>query len=209
MSATDKRQMMVAAVLLAAGESTRMGEPKALLPWVDGEPLVSYQVHALHEAGYAPIVVVLGHDPYAVDNALPDDVDVTAIVNDRFQMGRTTSIMAGVLHLAAPDTDGVLIISVDQPRSVEMLRTLREAWESEQPSIAIPSLDGKGGHPPLFDAGLIPEILQVNEKEEGLRQVMRNFADRRLFVPVNDPLTLTNLNTREDYDAALAVVQAG
>ena len=206
---TDAGKLRVAAVLLAAGESSRMGQAKALLPWVNKEPLVSYQVRALHDAGYDPIVVVLGHDPYAIDAALPDDVDVTAVVNDRYQMGRTTSIVMGALHVATPDTDGLLIISVDQPRSVTMLRTLREAWEREQPYIAIPSLDGKGGHPPLFDGGLIPEILQVTEEEEGLRQVIRNFADERLFVTVDDPLTLTNLNTHEEYEAALLIAQAG
>jgi molybdenum cofactor cytidylyltransferase len=206
---SDASGMRVAAVLLAAGESTRMGEPKALLPWINDEPLVSYQLHALKKAGYEPIVVVLGHDPYAIDAALPDDVRVWAVVNDRYKMGRTTSIVTGAVHVATPETDGLLIISVDQPRSVAMLRTLREAWEREQPYIAIPSLNGKGGHPPLFDGGLIPELLQVSEEEEGLRQVMRNFADQRLFVDVDDPLTLTNLNTHEDYEAALAIAQGG
>lgn len=206
---SDSSELRVAAVLLAAGESTRMGKAKALLPWLNHEPLVSYQVHALAEAGYGPIVVVLGHDPYAIDAALPNDVQVTAVVNDRYKLGRSTSIVTGALHLATPDTDGLLIISVDQPRSVAMLRTLREAWEREQPYIAIPSLDGKGGHPPLFDGGLIPELLQVTEEEEGLRQVMHNFADERLFVDVDDPLTLTNLNTQAEYVAALAIAQGG
>ena len=206
---TEAREIKVAAVLLAAGESSRMEKAKALLPWLNKEALVSYQVHALHDAGYDPIVVVLGHEPYAIHDALPNDVIVTAIVNDRYKVGRTTSIVTGTLQVATPDTDGLLIISVDQPRSVAMLRTLREAWEREQPYIAIPSLDGKGGHPPLFDGGLIPELLQITEEEEGLRQVMRNFADKRLFVPVDDPLTLTNLNTRQEYEAALAIAKAG
>jgi molybdenum cofactor cytidylyltransferase len=201
----DLGTLRVAAVLLAGGESTRMGEPKALLPWLNQEPIVSYQVHALHHAGYDPIVVVLGHNPSFINAALPDDVQVTAIVNDGYRSGRTTSIVTGALHVATTDTNGLLIISVDQPRSVAMLRTLREAWEGEQPSIAIPSLNGKGGHPPLFGGRLIPELLQVTEEEQGLRQVMRNFAEERLFVPVNDPLTLTNLNTHNEYEAALAI----
>ena len=204
---SDANKPNVAAVLLAAGESTRMQQPKALLPWLRDEPLISYQVHALDNAGYGPIIVVLGHNPYQVNDALPDDVYSTAIVNDRYKMGRSTSIVTGVLRVATPDTDGLLIISVDQPRSVTMLRTLREAWEQNQPYVAIPSLEGKSGHPPLFSGGLIPELLQVTEEEEGLRQVMRNFADERLFVTVDDPLTLTNLNTPEDYEAALAVAR--
>ena len=206
--ASDANKPNVAAVLLAAGESTRMQQPKALLPWINDELLISYQVHALHSAGYDPIVVVLGHNPYQIDDALPDDVNLTAIVNDRYKMGRSTSIVTGVLRVATPDTDALLIISVDQPRSVSMLRTLRQAWELNQPDIAIPSLGGKNGHPPLFSGALIPELLQVTEEEEGLRQVMRNFADGRLSVSVDDQLTLTNLNTPEDYEAALAVARS-
>jgi CTP:molybdopterin cytidylyltransferase MocA len=202
---TTEPKPTVAAVLLAAGESTRMGESKALLPWTGGEPLVAYHVRALHEAGYAPIVVVVGHDAERVVEALPDDVEVLALYNSRYRQGRTSSIVTGVLELADPSTDGLLLISVDQPRSVTMLRQLREAWETERPFLAIPSLDHKAGHPPLFDGGMIPELLQVTEEQEGLRQVMQDFADQRFFVNVDDPLTLTNLNTREEYEAALKI----
>ena len=108
--ASDANKPNVAAVLLAAGESTRMQQPKALLPWVNDELLISYQVHALHGAGYDPIVVVLGHNPYQIDDALPDDVYLTAIVNDRYKMGRSTSIVTGVLRVATPGTDALLIL---------------------------------------------------------------------------------------------------
>ncbi|MEX2599475.1 MAG: hypothetical protein WD533_07455, partial [Dehalococcoidia bacterium] len=66
-------------------------------------------------------------------------------------------------------------------------------------------LDGRGGHPPLFAGTLIPELLQVREETEGLRSVVQAHEGERLFVPVDDPLTLTNLNTPDDYQAALAV----
>jgi molybdenum cofactor cytidylyltransferase len=206
---TDPNHRTIAAVLLGAGESTRMreGDPelpsKALLPWKGGEPLIAYQVHALHEAGYDPIVVVLGHEAEAVAAALPEDVEVNALYNPRYEQGRTWSIMAGLLPIASYETDAVLIISVDQPRSAAMLRALRERWMDGEPFIVVPSLNGKAGHPPLFDGTLIPELLQTNEQTQGLRQVMLNFADKRVFLDVDDPLTLTNLNTHEDYEAAL------
>jgi molybdenum cofactor cytidylyltransferase len=204
----EPRKPTVAAILLAAGESSRMGEIKALLPWIGGVPMIEYQVRALDEAGYDPIVVVLGHEPYVVAKAIPEEVDVSVVVNDRWEKGRSESIVVGVLQVATPETDGLLIASVDQPRSPAMLRALREAWEAERPYIATPSLEGKAGHPSIFDGGLMTEILQVTEDTEGLRQVMRNFAEERLFVNVDDPLALTNLNTREDYEAALKLAEA-
>ena len=192
----------IAAVLLAAGESTRMGESKALLPW-GGRPLIAHHVSALQEAGYGPLVVVLGHDAERIASAIPAHIPHDAAINPRYAQGRATSIVVGVLRLADASVDGLLIASVDQPRSVEMLRTLREAFERERPQIAVPSLGGRPGHPPLFSGGLLPELLKVSEETEGLRQVMRDFRERRLLVPVDDPLTLTNLNTHEEYEAAL------
>jgi molybdenum cofactor cytidylyltransferase len=202
---TGPQHLQVGAVLLAGGESSRMGESKALLPWITGEPLIAYHVHALHQAGYAPIVVVLGHAPDDIRHAIPDDVPVTVVVNERYQDGRSSSIVVGVQQLASPDISAFVIASVDQPRSVEMLRTLRETWEREQPMIAMPSLNHRSGHPPLFSSELIPNILQVTEEKQGLREVIQKFAEQRLFVNMDDPLTLANLNTHEDYAAALAL----
>jgi molybdenum cofactor cytidylyltransferase len=203
MASDASNQLRVAAILLAGGESSRMGESKALLPWITDEPLVAYHVHALHEAGYGPIVVVLGYAPEEIENALPDDVKTIAVVNRHYQSGRSSSIITGVQMVAAQDVDAFVVASVDQPRTVEMLRALREAWEREQPFIVIPSYQHRSGHPPLFDIAMMTEILQITEEEQGLREVIRNYADDRLFINVEDPLALANLNTWEDYEVAL------
>ena len=120
----------VAAVLLAAGESTRMGEMKALLPWISGATLIAHQASALARA--APQAVV--------------------VENERYREGRATSIVAGVRAL--PDgVDAVLVVSVDQPRSDALLASLREAWAAERPAFAAPSLGGRAGHPPCSAPG--------------------------------------------------------
>jgi CTP:molybdopterin cytidylyltransferase MocA len=208
MTTDGSQQPRVAAMLLAGGESSRMGESKALLPWTTGEPLIAYHVRSLHEAGYAPIVVVLGHTPNQINRAIPDDIEVTVLVNEHYREGRSSSIIVGARQLASADVDAFLVASVDQPRSVEMLRSLREAWERERPAIAMPSLNHRSGHPPLFSSSLINDVLRVSEEQQGLREVIQNHVDGRLFVNMDDPLTLTNLNTREDYEAALAQAKA-
>ncbi len=194
----------VAAVLLAAGESTRMGEMKALLPWTSGQSLLAHQAHALAEAGYAPIVVVLGHLGERLREELRSAPQAIVVENLRYREGRATSIVAG-LRALPPGVGAVLIVSVDQPRSGALLSALRGAWLTERPLLAAPSFEGRAGHPPLFSAALLPELLGVTEEREGLREVVARHRERRLLVPVDDSLALTNLNTRDDYEAALKV----
>ncbi len=195
-------QPQVAAVLLAAGESTRMQEMKALLPWTSGRSLLAHQAHALAGAGYYPVIVVLGHLADRLRGEVADALHTLLVENPRYWEGRTTSIVAG-LRALPPGADGVLIVSVDQPRSDALLASLRGAWLAKRPLLAVPSLDGRAGHPPLFDAALLPDLLAVTEEGEGLREVVSRYREERLLVPTRDPLTLTNLNTRDDYDAAL------
>ena len=197
----------VAAVLLAAGESTRMHEMKALLPWLGGRSLLAHQAHALAEAGYEPIVVVLGHLAERLRQVLTGPEPMQIVENPRYREGRTTSITAG-LRALPDDIAAVLIVSVDQPRSGALLARLREAWLAQRPPIAVPSLDGNAGHPPLFDTALLPELRAITEEGQGLREVVSRHRAERVLVPVDDPLTLTNLNTREQYEAALRLAQA-
>lgn len=196
----------VAAVLLAAGESTRMHEMKALLPWLGGRSLLAHQAHALAEAGYGPIVVVLGHLAERLRQVLTGPEPMQIVENPRYREGRTTSITAG-LRALPDDVAAVLIVSVDQPRSGALLARLREAWLAQRPAIAVPSLDGNAGHPPLFDTALLPELRAITEEGQGLREVVSRHRAERVLVPVDDPLTLTNLNTREQYEAALRLAQ--
>lgn len=186
-----------------------MGGPKALLPWVDGTPIVEYQIRALHEAGYAPIVLVLGYEPDRIRAALPKDVRVSIIVNERYQDGRSSSIVAGVRELADLRVGAVLIASVDQPRPASMLRELRAERDRSHAAVISPSFRHHAGHPTLFDGSLVADLLQVTEESEGLRQVVNAHADSRAFVVIEDPLVLTNLNTRRDYETALEMARDG
>ena len=104
----------VAAVVLAAGASTRLRRPKQLLTYA-GEPLVRRAAHAALDAGAAPVVVVLGAGAAAVRQAL-DGLPVTAVVNDAWTSGLASSLAAGVrAALAEPGVEGVLVTLADQP----------------------------------------------------------------------------------------------
>ena len=198
-----------AGVLLAAGESSRMGRPKQTLDWL-GEPLVVYQTRQLLEAGVGQAVVVLGHKAATVRPLVEagEDPRVTVVVNPDYLEGKTTSIKLG-LRSVGPGAGAILLLAADQPRPAALLRRLAEAHAVREAIISIPAHRGKHGHPPIFDASLLPELLRITEKGRGVREVIQRHSGAIHEVAVDDPLVLTNLNTREDYERALALATSG
>jgi molybdenum cofactor cytidylyltransferase len=191
---------MTAAILLAAGESARMGRPKALLPW-RGTTLIEYQVRQLSEAGIDEIVVVLGYEADSMREHVPDAVRV--IVNLQYKEGRATSLRAGAGAL--PDDAGpIIILSVDQPRPAELLRALLAAHAAGTSPISRPVYDNHHGHPPVLDGALLVELRAVEEDTLGLRGVIAAHADDVSTVDLGDERVLISFNTPEEYQEALA-----
>ncbi|HEX6511677.1 MAG TPA: nucleotidyltransferase family protein, partial [Chloroflexota bacterium] len=191
---------VIAGILLAAGESTRMGQLKALLPW-RGTTLLQWQAAALLEAGGSPLIVVLGHRAGELRELLPTEARV--ILNERYHEGKSTSIVAGVSALPG-GVDAALVVAVDQPTDATVLRELMAAYEPEHPTVLLPSVSRRRGHPTLFDASLFPELLAISEEREGLREVMTRHDEDVCYLEVDTELVRANLNSPEDYEAAYA-----
>ena len=203
-----------AALLLAAGESSRMGEPKALLPW-QGTTLLEHQLAALESAGVSRTVVVLGHQPERLQPLIYGRQGVRWVHNPDYRKGKTTSIRAGLHALiqsqaTAPDTPGeeaILLLNVDQPRSSSIIRLIiRSHFESARPghpSITVPTYQGKGGHPVVLSAHLMDELMQMSESTQGLKAVVRRHGDDVVRVELDAPEILLDLNTLQDYHRAL------
>lgn len=192
---------MIAAVLLAAGESSRMGQPKQLLDW-RGRPLVVAQIETLLAAGCRPVVVVLGAHARQIRPLIPSRYDVQLTTNHRWRAGRASSIRTGARGVP-PTADAVVVASVDQPTSPEVIAQLAAGLvASSDARIAVPRYAGTNGHPPIFRAELLPELQQVTERQEGLRQVRRRHAERTIFLEMDDPIVTLNLNTPDAYRLA-------
>lgn len=198
-----------AAVLLAAGESRRMGrEAKQLLPW-QGVPLVAYQTRELAAAPFSEIIVVLGHRSVEIEEAIASVTNETArvrtVVNECFRAGKASSIRCGVGALSTP-AEAVLVLAVDQPRPRTLLERILEGHDSHCDRgflITIPTRAQRRGHPPVFAASLIPELRAVREETEGLRAILRAHAEETAELEVADPAVLLDLNTPEAYREAL------
>ena len=192
-------------VVLAAGESRRMGQLKALLPWgppddPTASPLLVAQVRSLREAGIGRPRVVLGHEAEQLRAALAEHgclAYTEVIVNKDYRLGRSTSVIAGVA--ACPAGRDILLINVDQPRPAWLIRRLLTTRQSAAALITVPHYEGRPGHPPIFAARLRDELLAVEEATEGLRAVVRRHRTMIQRVSFNDAVVLVNLNTPADY----------
>ena len=190
------------AILLAAGESSRMGQLKALLPWRN-TTLLEHQLRSLSDAGVQQVVVVLGH---AADSLKPIVESVNGaswVLNPRYLQGKSTSLKTGVAALAGQQVSDVLLLNVDQPRSATTVRTVLERHLASSHRITIPTHGGKGGHPILISAELLPELGEIEEESQGLKAVVRRHAEATERFELDDPEILWDLNTPEQYQKAL------
>ncbi|MFH1031465.1 MAG: nucleotidyltransferase family protein [Chloroflexota bacterium] len=191
---------MISAILLAAGESTRLGKLKALLPW-QGKTLLQHQINALIKAGVTEIIVVLGHQADKLSPLIETTPQIKVVRNPHYRQGKTTSIKAG-LKVINPASDTILILGVDQPRSAATLKALLKHHQKTKALITIPEYRGKGGHPPIFSASLIPELMAITEEQAGLRAVINRPGRevKRLEMPSEE--VLLDINTTADYERA-------
>lgn len=155
----------VAAVLLAAGTSSRMGRPKQLI-LVRGEPLVRHAARAALAAGFDPVLVVTGAHGEAVAAAL-DGLPVTLVANPDFASGQASSMAAGIRAL--PDTaEALALVLVDQPDlGAADLGVLRDAWQRWPGPAVVPLYAGERGSPVVFGRETFPELLAVTGDRGG------------------------------------------
>jgi molybdenum cofactor cytidylyltransferase len=192
-------------VLLAAGESSRMGELKGLLPWC-GQPLIAYQAAQLLAANVERVVVVLGHRAGDLRPHLPHDVRLAVVENEAYATGKVGSILVGMATV--PEEHHVLILGVDQPRPAAVVAYTVEAHLATGASITVAGHRGRRGHPVVFAPWLRGELRGIDEPTQGLRAVLQRHAREVRLIETGSPLALVNLNTREDYTAALRLLES-
>ena len=193
--------MTVAAILLAAGESARMGTPKPLLDW-GGQTLIEYQLVQLSRPPIERVVTVLGD---RADELMPyvRDAGAEAVVNERFADGRASSLRAGAAALA-DDTEAVLILSVDQPRPHDVIARLVDVHRLSGSLITVPSFEERRGHPPVLDGSLLPELREVSEETRGLRAVIAAHEADVTELAFETAAVLLDLNQPQEYQRARA-----
>lgn len=185
----------IAGIILAAGDSTRMGTQKLLLP-VGNERLIERVVRIARESALGPIVVVTGRDHESISPLL----DATTIVarNPDPSRGMLSSVRTA-LEAMPKGIDAVVLFLGDQPACDS--RQVRMLVDNEGP-IVVPVHDGRRGHPMKFSMEFREEILSGYD-DEGLRGLLRIHANGVVEVPMDDPGVLIDVDTPEEYEAEM------
>ena len=191
----------VGALLLAAGQSRRMGRINKMVAEVDGEPMVVRAARALVESRADPVVVVLGHEPDRAREAL-SGLGVRLVRNPAFEAGLSTSLRAGLEALPA-DSDAAVVALGDMPRvSAADVDALIDAFDPDAgAAICVPTHGGKRGNPVLWARRYFPEMGAVSG-DVGARHLIGENADQVREVPRPGRGVLVDLDTPDALSEA-------
>lgn len=189
---------MLAVAILAAGESRRMGTPKALLKF-SGKTFLEHLVRETRHPRIGVSRVVLGAKAEEIRVQLKPLDEYTIVVNMDWQRGQLSSIHAAIRSLPTGSTEGLMLCPVDHPMvSRAVVSELIAAFDGTQKSIILPTYNGHRGHPLIFRAALYEELLEASP-EVGARQVVWAHADDLLEVPTDDEGVTINIDDRHTY----------
>ncbi len=214
----DMQQPSISGILLAAGLSTRMGQPKQLLQ-LGEKTIVETVVENMLNSKFNEVVVVLGHYANQIQDLL-NEYQVTTIYNPNYRDGMLTSVQAGVTSLNFANVsnhDGNFhyeskhanrsafsIMLVDQPFiSSGLIDTVIDVYARTDKGIVLPSYKYKRGHPVIFHHKYTDDILALHADSKGVRSLYKLHSDDIHYVNVNTNAVLRDIDYKVDYENAL------
>lgn len=193
---------MLRGIVLAAGESRRMGRPKAgLLVTPGGATFARAAVSTLQTAGLGEIVVVAGAHLEAVTTAVAGMPNVVVIPNANWAAGQLSSLLAGLTAVDSPDLEALVVALVDCPLvTPDTVDRLIATWRATRAPVVRPALAGRHGHPVVFDRAAF-KALRDAPADVGAKAVVRHYGAAVVDVPVDDAGVLADIDTPGDYEA--------
>ena len=193
----NQSEQSVAAVVLAAGRSRRMGQPKMILPWGD-TTVIGRVVGVLHQAAIQRVVVVTGGARRQVEAALSGSA-VKLVFNPRFaQEEMLVSLQLG-LRALENDAAAALVVLGDQPQiKVEVVQLILDRYRARQAPLVVPSFQMRRGHPWLVERRLWKSILELRSACT-MRDFLNQCANQIDYLMVETSSVLQDLDTPKDY----------
>ena len=191
----------ISGIILAAGLSTRMGEPKQLLPF-GNSTIIETVIDNMLGAKLEKVIVVIGHEAEKIRTHIQHKPIIT-VFNPDYREGMLTSAQRGVASLPE-SADAFALTLVDAPFiTSELVDLVIDAYNQTDRGIAVPSYNYRRGHPVVFDRRYADAILALDEESGGVRSLFKRYADDIHYVSVDTDHVLRDIDYREDYEEAL------
>ena len=188
---------MIAGLILAAGESSRMGIDKATLTY-RGRTFLETIVQTLGEGDIERIVVVLGHHAQEIQRQIKVEA-AQVVINPDYRSGQTSSLQAGLRSLIADDLEAIILCLVDHPAvCAETVRRLVATFRHSGAPVVIPTYQGRRGHPVLIGRQVFHELLDL-PTDVGANSVVRRYRPATQFVEVDDEGAVIDVDDPESY----------
>jgi len=196
----------LAAVVLAAGRSTRMGGPNKLLAEIRGRPLVRIVVEEALASHAKPVIVVVGHQRGEVEKAVAG-LPVQLIYNPDFAQGLGTSLKAGIAAVPA-EADGAIVCLADMPQvDASLLNRLIAAFDPDRGAlIVMPTVEGRRGNPVLWSRRFFPDLMAI-EGDVGARHFIARYGEAVVEVPLEGRAALVDVDTPEALVGVKAAIE--
>jgi len=192
-----QREGKIAGLILAAGESSRMGRDKALLTY-RGRAFLEAIIQTLRAAGLQRIAVVLGNHAEEIQRAV-DLRGIQVVINSNYRQGQTSSLQAGLRALQKDEPEAVILCLVDHPAvSGEVVKQLLATYQASGAPVVVPTFQGQRGHPVLLGQKLFAELLNLST-DTGANIVIRKYREATQFTDVEDSAILLNVDDPEAY----------
>ncbi len=204
--AQPEKGRRIAAVVLAAGRSTRMGAINKLIAEIGGKPLVRIVVEQVLASQASPVIVVTGHERERVAAAL-NGLPVRLLHNPDYADGLGTSLKAGIAAVPA-DADGAIVCLGDMPQvTATLIDKLIAAFDPERGAlVVVPSIEGRRGNPVVWSRRFFHDLMQIRG-DIGARHLIGTYAEAVVEVPVSDEAALTDVDTPESLVAVKAEIE--
>ncbi|MFL2634943.1 MAG: NTP transferase domain-containing protein [Dehalococcoidia bacterium] len=196
--------MITAGLILAAGQSSRMKQQKALLPWKE-KTLIEWEIECFNSAGIKKIFVIVGSQYSNIAEKIKDS-GVNIIINHDWEKGRSTSILCGIQAILSENKktpiDNFLIQNVDQPITEKILIDMMNfAHTQKNFEVIQPFFENKNRHPIILHIDQASKFLDIQNDNTSLRDIIKNLDVKT--IEVNSPLLNINLNNISDYRNAM------
>ena len=210
----DNKLPHITGILLAAGLSTRMGQPKQLLPFGENT-IVETVVNNMINSKFSKVVAVLGHYADQIQDRL-NKYPVTTVVNPNYREGMLTSAQVGIKSLNLANDGNLLkgsersdyiafsIMLVDQPFiTSELIDAVINAYTHSEKGIVLPSYQYRRGHPVIFHHKYANDILALDADSDGVRSLYKTHNKDIHYVNIDTDAVLRDIDYRVDYEKAL------